>query len=69
MVDTTLQYYTRYDYLENGVQSQAYSTVVDTDNDGADADDVVLSESWFDGAGRVIRSRTPHTFSSGAAVT
>jgi hypothetical protein len=57
--------YTRYDYPANNVQSKIYTTVVDTDDDGADADDEVLSETWTDGAGRVLRSRTQHPGSTG----
>ena len=49
--------YTRYEYPANGVQSKIYSTVVDTNNNGADSNDEVLSESWADGAGRVRKSR------------
>ncbi|MCW5961699.1 MAG: RHS repeat protein [Pyrinomonadaceae bacterium] len=57
--------YTRYEYPSNGVQSKVYSTIVDTNNNGADAADEVLSESWSDGAGRVLRSRTEHPGSAG----
>jgi YD repeat-containing protein len=58
--------YTRYEYPTNNVQSKVYSTVIDTDADGADADDEVLSESWTDGAGRVLKSRTPFAYSGGS---
>ncbi|NOT49248.1 MAG: hypothetical protein HOP17_16075 [Acidobacteria bacterium] len=54
--------YTRYEYPTNGVQSKVFSTIIDTNGNGADALDEVMSESWSDGAGRVRRSRTPHTF-------
>ncbi|MCW5961698.1 MAG: VCBS repeat-containing protein [Pyrinomonadaceae bacterium] len=57
--------YTRYEYPSNGVQAKVYSTIVDTNNNGADAADEVLSESWSDGAGRVLRSRTEHPGSIG----
>jgi YD repeat-containing protein len=57
--------YTRYEYPTNGIQSKVFSTIVDTNANGADALDEVMSESWSDGAGRVRRSRTPHTFDSG----
>jgi hypothetical protein len=60
--------YTRYEYSGNGIQAKSYSTVIDTDGDGADADDEVLSETWFDGAGRVRRSRTAHPNSYGGWV-
>ncbi|MEQ1762142.1 MAG: hypothetical protein ABL984_03245 [Pyrinomonadaceae bacterium] len=61
--------YTRYEYPTSGVQSKVYSTLIDTNANGPDSNDEVLSESWFDGAGRVRRSRVPHTFSSGSPVT
>jgi YD repeat-containing protein len=57
--------YSRYEYPTNGIQSKVYSTVIDTDGDGADVDDEVLSESWTDGAGRVRRSRTENPNSTG----
>lgn len=57
--------YTRYEYPSNGIQSRVYTTVVDINNDGADASDEVLSESWFDGTGHVRRSRTEHPGSTG----
>ncbi len=57
--------YTRYEYPTNNIQSKVFSTIVDSDNDGADADDEVMSESWTDGAGRVRRSRTEHPGSTG----
>lgn len=57
--------YTRYEYPTNGVQSKVFSTLVDIDNDGADADDEVLAESWSDGAGRTRMSRTEHPGSTG----
>lgn len=64
-VNATEKTYTRYEYPTNGRQSKAFSTVVDTDNDGADADDEVLTERWTDGAGRVLKSRTEHPGSAG----
>ncbi|MGB7208366.1 MAG: VCBS repeat-containing protein [Pyrinomonadaceae bacterium] len=60
--------YTRYEYPTNGIQSKVFSTIIDTNANGADALDEVMSESWSDGAGRVRRSRTPHTFDSGGNV-
>ena len=57
--------YTRYEYPTNQIQSKVYITVIDTDNDGADANDEVLAESWSDGAGRFLKSRTEHLGSSG----
>jgi YD repeat-containing protein len=52
--------YTRYEYPANGVQIKSYTTILDDDNDGADASDEVMSETWVDGAGRILRSRTAH---------
>lgn len=57
--------YTRYEYPNNGVQSKAYSPIVDADGDGNMAEDEVYSESWFDGAGRPRQSRTEHPGSTG----
>jgi YD repeat-containing protein len=57
--------YTRYVYSDNGVLSQAYSTLVNVDGDNDIAEDEVLSESWSDGAGRVRYSRTEHPGSTG----
>ena len=68
-IGSTEHTYTRYEFPTNGIQSKSYSTLVDTDNDGADADDEVLSESWADGAGRVRFSRVPHTSSGGSTET
>jgi YD repeat-containing protein len=63
-VNTAEHAYTRYEYPTNGVQSKVYSTIVDTDADGADADDEVLSETFFDGAGRVRMARSPQAFNT-----
>jgi YD repeat-containing protein len=57
--------YTRYEYPTNGVQSKFYSTITDTNGNGADVVDEVMSESWADGAGRVRRARTEHPNSTG----
>jgi YD repeat-containing protein len=57
--------YTRYVYPANNIQIKAYSTVVDTNDDGADASDEVLTEGWVDGAGRSLRSRTANPGSTG----
>jgi hypothetical protein len=57
--------YTRYEYPSNGVQSLTYSTIVDTNGNGADAADEVVTESWADGAGRIRRTRTEHPGSVG----
>ncbi|HEY0429705.1 MAG TPA: hypothetical protein VGC76_18125, partial [Pyrinomonadaceae bacterium] len=57
--------YTRYEYPTNGVQSKVYSTVIDTNNNGADSSDEVLAERWTDGAGRVRMSKTDNPGSTG----
>ena len=59
--------YTRYEYPTNQIQSRVYSTVTDVNNNGADAADEVLTETWTDGAGRVRQSRTPFSFDGGGA--
>jgi YD repeat-containing protein len=64
-VNTTEKAYTRYEYPTNGVQSVSYTPIVDADGDNNIAEDEVLNESWFDGAGRVRRSRTEHPGSTG----
>ncbi len=61
--------YTRYEYPTSGIHSKVYSTIIDGGTVGADAGDEVLSESWTDGAGRVLKSRVPHTFSGGTTAT
>ena len=57
--------YMRYEYPTNGIQSKVFSTIIDTNNNGADSADEVLAESWFDGSGRVRKSRTEHPGSVG----
>lgn len=57
--------YTRYEYPENPIQSKVFTTVVDANDNGGDAADEVLTESWSDGAGRTLRSRTIHPNSAG----
>lgn len=57
--------YRRYEYPNNGIQSKVFSTIIDTNANGADTADEVLSESWSDGAGRVRKSRTEHPGSTG----
>ncbi len=58
--------YTRYVYPNNGIQSQVFSTIIDTNsNNVGDTPDEVMSESWSDGAGRVLRSRSEHPGSIG----
>lgn len=58
--------YTRYEYPTNSIQSKVYSTIIDANaSNSVDAGDEVLSESWSDGAGRILRSRTLHPGSDG----
>ena len=57
--------YTRYEYPTSGVQSKVFSTVIDTNNNGADSADEVVSEAYTDGAGRVLRAKTEHPNSTG----
>ena len=64
-VNTTEHSYVRYEYPSNGIQSKVYAPVVDVDGDGNIAEDEVYSESWSDGAGRTLRSRTEHPGSTG----
>jgi hypothetical protein len=61
--------YSRYIYPDSGTQSMIYSTLVDADGDGNIAEDEVLTETFTDGAGRVRRTRVPHTFSGGNTAT
>lgn len=68
-VDTTEKLYTRYEYPTNGIQSKVYSTITDTNSNGPDTADEVLTERWTDGAGRVRATRSPHTFSGGTAAS
>jgi YD repeat-containing protein len=64
-VDTTEKSYTRYEYPTNGVQSKIYATLVDVDNDTVISDDEAMTETFFDGAGRPLRTRAPHPGSTG----
>lgn len=64
-MNATEQSYVRYEFPSNGVQSKVYAPIVDVDGDGNIAEDEVYSESWSDGAGRVLRSRTEHPGSTG----
>jgi hypothetical protein len=68
LVNTTEKSYTRYEYPTNGVESKVYNTIVDNSdlgNEGPDAPDEVLTDTWTDGAGRVIGTRTEHPGSVG----
>ncbi|MGB7201465.1 MAG: VCBS repeat-containing protein [Pyrinomonadaceae bacterium] len=64
-VNTTEKSYVRYEFPSNGILTQTYAPIVDVDADGNIAEDEVYSESWFDGAGRVRKSRTEHPNSTG----
>ncbi|MBL8182185.1 MAG: VCBS repeat-containing protein [Blastocatellia bacterium] len=65
-VNTAEQFYTRYEYVASGTHSKVYSTITDVSGStaGPDTADEVLSESFTDGTGRVIKSRSPHTFNT-----
>lgn len=53
--------YTRYAYPDNGIQSQVYSTHVETDGGGPGSNDELLTETWSDGGGpRSIGSRSTY---------
>jgi YD repeat-containing protein len=57
--------YTKYEYPTNQTKAIIKSTVSDTNGNGVgDAADEITSESFFDGAGRVIMTRSPMTFDS-----
>jgi YD repeat-containing protein len=61
--------YMRYDYPENGVSLNIYSTIVDANNDNnIDSDDEVLTETLFDGAGRIRKSRIENPDSAGGYI-
>jgi YD repeat-containing protein len=64
-IGTSEYSYFRMVYPTNGIQSQIYVPVVDADGDGSLGEDEVLTESWTDGTGRVLRTRAPHPGSSG----
>lgn len=57
--------YTRYEYPTNGIQSKVYATITDVNSNGADSSDEVLTESFTDGAGRTMSTRTEHPGSTG----
>ena len=66
-----LSSYTRYVYPNTGNVFKSFSTLIDADTtSGGSTGDEVESETHFDGAGRVIKRRVPHTFdTSGNPVT
>jgi YD repeat-containing protein len=57
--------YTRYEYPANGIQSRVFSTVTDTNGNGADGADEVLTETFTDGAGRTRAARSELPNSAG----
>ncbi|MET0753299.1 MAG: VCBS repeat-containing protein, partial [Pyrinomonadaceae bacterium] len=58
--------YERYEYPDDGISLNTYSTVVDANNDGyINSSDEVLTETLFDGAGRVRKTRTENPESTG----
>lgn len=57
--------YARFEYPASGRQLKRYDTLVDVDGDSNIAEDEALTDTWFDGAGRVYRMRRPHPGSSG----
>ncbi|MBX3292723.1 MAG: hypothetical protein KF881_07520 [Acidobacteria bacterium] len=61
-VHTTEKSYVRYEYPTSGIYSKVFATIIDTNANGPDTADEVLSETWTDGAGRLRFSRVPHTF-------
>jgi YD repeat-containing protein len=66
-VNTTEKFYKRYEYPSSGIESKSYSTITDTTGStaGPDSADEVLTDSWFDGAGRLRGTRTEHPGSTG----
>ena len=65
-VNTTEKFYTRFEYPTSGTHSKVFATVTDVSGStaGPDTADEVLSEQVTDGAGRIIKSRSPHTFNT-----
>ena len=60
--------YTRYEYPASQDYIRIFTTVTDVNNSGtADAPDEVLAETWFDGAGRMWKKRSPLTFNANGA--
>ncbi|CAN5353222.1 hypothetical protein BH10ACI2_BH10ACI2_00050 [soil metagenome] len=57
--------YRKFAYPNNSIESQSWSTPVDSNNNGVpDPGDEVYTESWFDGAGHQKQTRSPHSFNS-----
>lgn len=63
--------YTRYQYFQNAIQAKVFATVVDLNNNnvGDAGDEVLVSETFADGAGRVRKSRSPMSWDVSGAVT
>lgn len=58
--------YTRYDYANTGNAVTSYSTIIDVNNDTyINTSDEVATESVFDGAGRLLKTRTANPNSTG----
>lgn len=58
--------YTEYEYANSGNALTTFSTIIDVDNsNSANAADEVATESVFDGAGRLLKTRTANPNSSG----
>ncbi|MEJ7623796.1 MAG: VCBS repeat-containing protein [Pyrinomonadaceae bacterium] len=69
-INTTEHAYTRYEFPTSGMQSKVYSTLVDADaSGGPTTSDELLTESFHDGAGRVLLTRKPHSFSGSSTST
>jgi hypothetical protein len=64
-VNTTEKAYTRYQYFDSANHYKTFTPLVDLDNDGYIAEDEVETETWIDGAGRVIKSKTENPDSIG----
>jgi len=64
IVETTGAY-TKYVYSNTGNALTSYSTIINADGDGDLAEDEVATETIFDGAGRVLKTRTENPGSTG----
>lgn len=62
--------YTRYEYQPDNASIKVFTTVTDSNNDGQiNQTDEVTAESFFDGAGRTLKSRSPMTFDASGNTT
>ena len=57
--------YTKYIYSNTGNAMTSYSTIINVDGDGNLEEDEVATETVFDGAGRVLKTRTENPGSTG----